>query len=460
MKLLPALRLALKSRLALVGAGGKTTTLFRLAREYLESGVRTVFVCTTTHLAIEEVMLADRHYFISDPVDLQPLQGELPAGIVALTGPLVGDNRVQGVGEHLWNAVHAIADEHDIPLLIEADGSRRKPLKAPAMYEPVIPSWVDDVVVVAGLSGLQQPLTAEWVHRPEIFAELSGLPMGQAVTSNALGRVLAHPAGGLRGIPERARRAVLLNQADTPLLQASGQRLAEQLAEVYTSVLVASVRNPEPVWAVYEKVAAIVLAAGAAQRLGQPKQLLLWNGETLAHRVARMGLAAGLDQVIVVTGAYAEQVAASLTDLAGDGHDTPRRVLQIVHNPDFQAGQSTSIVAGLRALHPDTGAVVFLLADQPGVTPSVIRSLVETHARSLAPIVAPLVDDRRANPVLFDRRTFDDLLRLQGDTGGRALFARYPITWLPWLDANLLYDIDTPEDYRRWLASQGAEYLA
>ena len=70
----------------------------------------------------------------------------------------------------------------------------------------------------------------------------------------------------------------------------------------------------------------------------------------------------------------------------------------------------------------------------------------------LAPIVAPLVDGRRGNPVLFDRSTFPELLALTGDVGGRALFSRYPIEWLPWLDAAVLLDVDTPDEYRKLLA--------
>jgi molybdenum cofactor cytidylyltransferase len=71
------------------------------------------------------------------------------------------------------------------------------------------------------------------------------------------------------------------------------------------------------------------------------------------------------------------------------------------------------------------------------------------HCGSLAPIIAPLVSGQRSNPVLFDRDTFGDLLALEGDQGGRALFSRYPVQWLPWHDVNLLLDIDTPEDYQR-----------
>ena len=82
-----------------------------------------------------------------------------------------------------------------------------------------------------------------------------------------------------------------------------------------------------------------------------------------------------------------------------------------------------------------------------------IRALMDTHTASLSPIVAPLVRmDRRANPVLFDRDTFPDLLALEGDVGGRAIFSKHRVEYLPWHDERLLLDVDTEADYRRLLA--------
>ena len=98
------------------------------------------------------------------------------------------------------------------------------------------------------------------------------------------------------------------------------------------------------------------------------------------------------------------------------------------------------------------GAAIFLLADQPQLTTSILSALIERHSRELPTILAPLVIDRRANPVLFDRRAFDDLLQLQGDVGGRAIFSKHSVEYLPWHDQRLLLDVDTPEQYARLLA--------
>ncbi len=99
-------------------------------------------------------------------------------------------------------------------------------------------------------------------------------------------------------------------------------------------------------------------------------------------------------------------------------------------------------------------AAVFLLADQPQIPAELVRMLVDTHAATLSPLVAPRVNGRRANPVLFGILTFPDLLALSGDTGGRLLFTEpthYPIAWVDWPDDRILLDVDTLDDYNHLL---------
>jgi molybdenum cofactor cytidylyltransferase len=447
MELIDALRLEANARLALVGAGGKTAALFRMARQYRQHGARQVFLTASTHLGREQAAQAEQHFFITRLTDFDDLPDPLPQGVLLFTGAFQPDDRTQGLGAETLERLRALADGAAAPLLIEADGSRRRPLKAPAAHEPAIPPWVRTVVVVAGLSALGKMLSMDWVHRPEIYARLAGQEMGQAISLAGLERVLTHAEGGLKNIPAGARRVALLNQADNDRLQTAGAQLAGRLlAGGYDLGLLAALAPPRTVEGgevllARHPVAGIVLAAGGASRLEQPKQLLPWRGQPLVRRVAETALAAGLHPVVVVTGAFAEAVAAVVVDLP----------VVIAPNPDWQTGQSTSLRTGLHCLPSNSGAAVFLLADQPQTPVTLVESLVAQHARTLASIVAPLVDGQRGNPVLFDQRTFADLLALSGDTGGRALFSRYPVTWLPWHDAKQLLDIDRPEDYQRLL---------
>jgi len=394
-------------------------------------------VTATTHLATTQLSLADRHLPAGSPADLASLNKKMPEGVVLVTG-LPDGERTKGISTDLLLWLRAFCLKHHLPLLVEADGSRQRPLKAPAAHEPLIPSFVDAVVVVAGLTGLGRPLDEAAVHRPEIFGQLGGLPFGANVTIDALARVLVHPGGELKNVPSRARRIALLNQADTADLQSQGRSLADRLLPAYEAVVIATLRNAG-VLAVHEPAAGIVLAAGESRRFGQPKQLLDFQGQPFVRAVAQNALTAGLSPVIVVTGANADQIEAAIQGLP----------VEIVRNDNWAAGQSTSIQAGIGALPVAVGTALFLLADQPQIGPEVLRALVERHAAGLPPILAPLVADRRANPVLFDRTTFADLRSVHGDMGGRALFSKYPPAYLPWHDERLLIDVDTPEDYRR-----------
>lgn len=448
-----ALRLSGAPTIALVGAGGKTTTMFVLARRLAPS-----IVTTTTHLAGDEARFADHHLLWEQAAGALPP----PAGVALVTGLVdPSTRRLQGLPPAAFSSLHAqVAGQR--PLLVEADGSRRRPLKAPAAHEPAIPIEAQLVIVVAGLAGVGQPLDDRHVHRPAEFARLGGMTAGDRVTVEALVRVLAHREGGLRGIPAGARRVVLLNGADTDALAGVAASMAPPLLDCYDAVICGGRDRPvgipmtEPVGAgvlaahvherwsvrwVHEPVAGVVLAAGTASRYGAPKQLLLRNGTPFVRVVAATAVRAGLEPVCVVVGAHASEVAAAVGDLP----------VLIVDNPRWERGQGTSVSAGVLSLPPRSGAAIFLMADQPDVPAALLRALVDAHALGLPPVVAPLVAGERSSPQLFDRVAFGDLAALEGEVGGRAILARYRVTEIPWPDASQLLDVDTPDDYRRLL---------
>lgn len=434
-----ALRLSSSACLAFIGAGGKTTAMFQLARELQTPAI----VTATSHLGTWQTGMADRHIITDTPAPLEELEHGLQ-GVVLITGESEGE-RTRPIHADLLSWLQQFCGYHAIPLLIEADGSREKPLKGWAEHEPPIPSSVEQVVQVVGLSGIGKPLNAGYVHRAEIFSRLSGLDLEQTITPDSVLRVLAHQEGAAKNIPFGARRAVLLNQADTPELQSIAQGLSQPLLDFYDSAIISSLKQ-ERIFAVHERVAGIVLAAGESTRYGQPKQLLDWKGEPFVRAVAKTALQSGLLPVLVITGANAERVESTLNDLD----------VIMIRNEHWKTGQASSIRAGIEALvkqsSPGTGGAIFLLADQPQLTSSVLHALLETHAAGLYPVVAPMVMDRRANPVLFDRVTFSDLLTLEGDVGGRGVFHKYHVEYLPWHDDRLLLDVDTPEMYQRLIA--------
>src|SRR5215216_1157248 len=324
-----ALRTESSSCIAFIGAGGKTTAMFQLARQIPTP----VIVTATTHLGAWQLPLADKHIITNTAAALEEIEHGLQ-GVILVTGSM-DEDRTKPINDNLLNWLREFCGYHSIPLLIEADGARQKPLKAWAEHEPPIPLFVDQVLQVAGFTGLGRLLNDEHVHRPELFSKLSGLHIGEPISPEALIRMMKHADGGLKNIPTVARRVALLNQADTPELQAIAHRMAQPLLSAYDSVVISNLKQ-EKIFAVHEPIAGIVLAAGESARFGEPKQLLDWQGQPFVRAVSQKALDAGLSPVVVVTGVNAEQVSAAVMHLD----------VKIVRNDEWKSGQGSSIKSG------------------------------------------------------------------------------------------------------------------
>lgn len=189
------------------------------------------------------------------------------------------------------------------------------------------------------------------------------------------------------------------------------------------------------------QVAAIVLAAGGSTRMGQPKQLLPIGGQPMVRRVTAAACATELAQVVVVVGAQADAVRQALAGLQVD----------VVFNRSWAEGMSTSVQAGLSALASGIQAVLIILADQPGLTPDLLNTLVARYYATRAAIVAPFYQGQRGNPVLFDRSLFGELAATRGDQGGRMLVTRHgrDVERVEVDDPSVLLDVDTRQDYEK-----------
>lgn len=160
----------------------------------------------------------------------------------------------------------------------------------------------------------------------------------------------------------------------------------------------------------------------------------------LQHVLAAAG-DVGLDEILVVVGHAANEVAAAVR--------LPSRA-RFVLNPDYEQGQSTSLRAGLRAADPGTGAALILLGDQPGVRRDAIEAVAEGWRRGAGPIVQASYQGRTAHPTLFDRSVWPELERAAGDEGARSLLDAHR-DWLRPVEVGGLPpdDIDTEDDYAR-----------
>ena len=189
-------------------------------------------------------------------------------------------------------------------------------------------------------------------------------------------------------------------------------------------------------------VTAVVLAAGESRRMGEPKQLLPWGQTTMLGRTLRNLQQSNVDDILVVSGHRAEEVAAIARD-----HGVPT-----IHNPDYAEGEMlSSLQRAIDHLSNSVDAVLVTLADQPLVGSSLINQILNAYRERAGDLVAPSYEGRRGNPVLIGRRYFEELAALPWGQAPRALLRRHAadLHLVPVKSEAVLVDIDRPEEYER-----------
>ncbi len=189
-------------------------------------------------------------------------------------------------------------------------------------------------------------------------------------------------------------------------------------------------------------VGCLILAAGSSTRMGRTKQLLDLGGLPVIRHVCDAALRASVDDVVVVLGHDAEAVLAALPEA------DPR--LRTVRNDRYREGQSTSFVAGIRAMPPKAAAALVLLGDQPEIRTEAIDAVVRRWRSAGGRVVQAAYRGSAAHPMLFDRSAWPELERATGDEGGRGVIADHP-GWRTMVEVGGRppRDIDTAEDYER-----------
>jgi len=207
--------LAADGLVCVVGAGGKKTTLYALA-DQLERAV----VTATVRIPIFDPHVAEV-VVTEDPIGELLLQDAWPLGLVP---EREFEDRYRGYDP---DTVTDLSRAHDGPVLVKADGARMREFKAPAANEPQIPDTADTVIPVGSAHAVGEPLAEETVHRPERVAALTGADIGDEVTAEMVGQVLAHPDGGLKDAPPGATVIPLVNKVDDE----DDERVAREIGE-------------------------------------------------------------------------------------------------------------------------------------------------------------------------------------------------------------------------------------
>ena len=192
-----------------------------------------------------------------------------------------------------------------------------------------------------------------------------------------------------------------------------------------------------------KKAAGIILAAGTSTRMGQPKQLLTLEGQTLLDRILGQAIHSDLEIAVLVLGHKAKGIKEVLKT------DPHHKKLRIIENRNYRDGISSSIIAGLSEVEDEFDHVMIILADMPRITSNLINRLLHQYMEARLPLGAIKINNRRSLPVIIGRRFYDELHLLRGDVGAKDLFLKYPDKVClvePEKDYEDI-DIDSQEDY-------------
>ena len=193
------------------------------------------------------------------------------------------------------------------------------------------------------------------------------------------------------------------------------------------------------------QTAGIILAAGAATRFGQPKQLLRLKDKYLIERVLDAALNSRLGRVVLVLGFAHQKIQKAL------GKKLRHAKLQIEVNPHYQKGQGHSLQVGLSSVINTFPAVMFLLADQPLVDAATINCLLDKFWSADKDIGVPTFHGKRGNPSIFSQKFYQHIMKIKGDIGARQIINAHPERVLEIEIKNplLFSDVDTPEDFEK-----------
>ena len=369
------IRLPEHAVISIVGAGGKTSLIFAWARELAASGKKVV-ITTTTHMYRPEHMEEDNIRIVAqdDP--------ERPGKVMAPPS----------------DVLDSLRETADV-VLIEADGSRRMPLKWPAPWEPVVPDFTDFTVCVAGLSALGRK-TSDAVYRAD---ELPDRLKRETVDINLIHAAVSSRDGGQKGV--RGEFRVFMNQVDDDI---------DRLAAAYRLQQIFAVLGIQSAWGSLleePEIAVILEAAGNSSRFGSNKLLhIMDDGRPMAASILEAARSVDAYRKILVT--QYDEVAAMAPDF------------KVVMNDRPDLGISRSMQLGLKAAG-DADAYMFCVCDQPGITKATLERLIEAYRKGTAGIVSLAWQGRMCNPKIFSSRYREELMALSGDTGGRQIIASH-----------------------------------
>ncbi len=256
-KLFHILGIEKNSVISVTGGGGKTTTIFTIAQEVAAEGW-SVLITTTTAMLHPDLESQEYDQLFINEDHMLPIQEKNWGSGITIAARMFDykTGKTLGFDPQVIDKLSA-ASIYDL-ILVEADGAKNLPIKAPAAHEPVIPESTNMVLGLIGLDALDKPLNERYVHRPQQLSELSGVTIDSPITGQVIEALVHSPLGVFKGSPTAAQQVVILNKAATADHAEKGRQIGETIlanSDQIAMVLICEMQAADPVldWIKAEK---------------------------------------------------------------------------------------------------------------------------------------------------------------------------------------------------------------
>lgn len=467
------LNLRKKDIITAVGSNGKTTFCLNLCKE-LKKKEKTVFFTTTVKI----LPVNKKYEFIDITIPntenkTEEKKGEVfpkmeitsfllnlkkklnNSGNVYVLG--IYDNKIGKITSLSPELLENISEKCDY-MIIEGDGSKMKPLKGWKKTEPVYTKNTTKSVGILPINIIGDKITDINIHRMEEFLKISKGQKNETLTLNHLYNVIVHKNGLFQYA--LGERILILNCAERDKDKENALNLAEMIQNNINfkdvKICVTSLKNRE-YYKIEEnniikeknqnfsmpKISAIIMASGKSERMGTNKLLLEYRGMTFIENTLEKVLKENFYEFAIVVSD--KKVKRKVQDYIKN-LETDEKKIYIVDNKKSEKGQSESIKIGLKTLGKCDG-YMFFSCDQPFLTSDTIKKILKNF--NPEKITIPEYNGKRSLPVIFGENFKEELLKLEGDTGGKTVISNHPdkIRTVEIENSDEGKDIDTKEDY-------------
>ena len=414
--------------ISIVGAGGKTKLLYLLGNHLQNTGFKVLLTTTTMVYYPDADENSSNITFWGSHIIEQGIGQEFEQD----------KRKIKGFEKEEMECFVRSGQFNDFDfVLIEADGAKRMPIKAPNENEPVVIDFSDIVIGVVGLDSLGKAINEENTHRPAELTKIFNKNLGDIINENDIKNLVLSEKGLFKSSPVLAKKILVLNKADTAEIIKSGEKIIDFLMNGlngYSNSMVSNFKidyfvisslemgKIHKVFHRLHRLSIIVFAAGEGKRMGAEKLILELDGIPILKKVLKALELLKTAEIIEIaeTVIIAETILVYSADIILDLAEK-HEIDKVIKNPEPERGMSSSLKLAIEKVSPDTDAFMFFMGDQPFISKKTIEKLISKWLEDTSRIVVPCFAGKKGNPVIFPSSFKKQLMEVTGDKGGREI---------------------------------------